>query len=180
MPAGEVRAALIVATDKYLDDGLRQLRAPASDARELARILHDDSIGAFAVRTLIDRPHHQVLEELEGFFCDDRRRDDLLLLYFSCHGVKDDDGRLYFAASNTRRNRLDSTAIPADWIAKQMDHSPSNRIVLILDCCYSGAFARSMKGDPNVGLKERLGGRGRVVLTASNAIEYSFEGDQAS
>ncbi len=179
MPVDEVRAALIVATNEYHDAGLSELRSPANDAQELARVLCNESIGNFDVMTLINEPQYVVMEQLEAFFSD-RRRDDLLLLYFSCHGVKDDDGRLHFAATNTRRNRLASTAVPADWVTQQMDRSRSNRVVLMLDCCYSGAFGRGVKGDGGVGVKERFDGRGRVILTASNAIEYSFEGDEVS
>jgi hypothetical protein len=50
---------------------------------------------------------------------------------------------------------------------------------LILDCCYSGAFpaGRTAKADSAVHSLEKLRGRGRVVLTASDATEYAFEGD---
>jgi len=58
-----------------------------------------------------------------------------------------------------------------------MSDSRSRRQVLLLDCCYSGAFART-KSDKTVGIKEQLRGRGRVVLTSSNALQYSFEGDE--
>jgi hypothetical protein len=117
-----------------------------------------------------------VHEEIEVFFADRNRR-DLLILYFSCHGLTDDDGVLYFAATNTRRARLGSTAISSDWVKSQMNRSRSNRIVLLLDCCFSGAFAHGTKGEQSVAVDGRLGGRGRVILTASNATEYSFEGD---
>jgi hypothetical protein len=53
--------------------------------------------------------------------------------------------------------------------------------VLILDCCYSGAFARgaSVRGDRAVHIAEEFGsGTGRIVLTASSATEYAFEGDE--
>ena len=55
----------------------------------------------------------------------------------------------------------------------------ARRQVLILDSCFSGAFAHGAKGEADLGLQDRfLGqGRGRVVLTASAATEYSFEGD---
>jgi hypothetical protein len=39
------RSALIVASDAYTDPGLRQLRAPASDAQALAAVLRDPQIG---------------------------------------------------------------------------------------------------------------------------------------
>jgi uncharacterized caspase-like protein len=178
-PDTEVRAALVVANDDYQDPDLAKLRSPAQDARELAGVLADPDIGAFSVDTLVNRPHYEVLEHLETFFSD-RRRQDLLVVYFSCHGVKDDDGKLYFAARNTKRRFLASTAIPADWVNEQIGRSRSNRVILLLDCCYSGAFARGVKGDPVVAIKERFDGRGRIVLTASNALEYSFEGEEVA
>jgi hypothetical protein len=175
-----IRSALIVVTDKYEDSNLRKLRAPPKDAEELARVLGDESIGNFKVRTLANQPRQEIEEQLESLFSD-CGRDDLLLVYFSCHGLKDAESRLYFAARNTKQTRLASTAISSDWVRDQMDICHSRRIVLILDCCYSGAFAKGMKGDTSVGLKERLEGRGgRVVLTASNSVEYSFEGEEVS
>lgn len=117
---------------------------------------------------------------MEGFFAD-RRREDLLLLYFSCHGVKDPDGRLYFAAANTKVKRLGATGVPAQFVNDQMGRSRSRRIVLLLDCCYSGAFSRlGTKSDPAIHLQERFDGSGRVVLTASDAMEYAFEGEALS
>ena len=58
-----------------------------------------------------------------------------------------------------------------------MGNSRSKRVVLLLDCCCSGAFARGFApwGGEAVELKERLQGRGRVVITASCAMEYAFE-----
>ncbi|MCP4519582.1 MAG: SUMF1/EgtB/PvdO family nonheme iron enzyme, partial [Delftia sp.] len=119
-----------------------------------------------------------VRQHVEDFFSE-RKRDDLLLCYFSGHGIKDEDGRLYFATPDTRRKRLRSTAIAATLVNDVMRSSRSRRQVLLLDCCYSGAFARGMiaKSDQGVGIKERFEGRGRVVLTASDAMQYAFEGD---
>jgi hypothetical protein len=37
-------------------------------------------------------------------------------VHFSCHGVKDEDGDLYFAASNTMLRRLGATAVGADFV----------------------------------------------------------------
>ncbi len=52
----------------------------------------------------------------------------------------------------------------------------ARRQILVLDCCHSGAFANGAKGANALALHERFGGRGKVVLTASGATEYSFEG----
>ncbi len=53
--------------------------------------------------------------------------------------------------------------------------------VLVLDCCFSGAFARGLvpKADTAGALADSLRpvgpGSGRVVLAASGAVQYSFE-----
>jgi basic membrane lipoprotein Med (substrate-binding protein (PBP1-ABC) superfamily)/uncharacterized caspase-like protein len=176
---GRARSALIVATDEYDDPGLSRLRAPAQDAEALAGVLRDARIGSFDVRTIRNEPAHVVSEAVEEFF-DDRAQEDLLLLHFSCHGVKDEDGELYFATRNTKLRRLGATAVAAEFVNRRMNRSRSRRVVLLLDCCYAGAFERGMasRGGAAVDINERFGGRGRVVITASSALEYAFEGEQ--
>jgi uncharacterized caspase-like protein len=102
MSDGE-RYALIVASDRHTDPRLSRLRAPAVDAEELARVLSDPTIGAFEVATSLNEPEHVVRRRLSAFF-ENRGSDDLLVLHLSCHGVKDEDGRLYFATSDTDVN----------------------------------------------------------------------------
>jgi streptogramin lyase len=96
----------------------------------------------------------------------------------SCHGVLDDRGRLYYATTDTDHALLAATAIPAAWLNEQLDDCRCRRQIVILDCCHSGAFAKGAKGVSALALQERFEGRGRVVLTASRATEYSFEGDR--
>jgi hypothetical protein len=173
------RSALIVANYEYADPGLRRLRAPASDAEALAGVLSDPEIGGFEVRTLLNEPAHEVNLAVEEFFAD-RQPDDLLLVHFSCHGVKDEDGELYFASANTLLRRLGATAVAAEFVNRRMNRTRSRRVVLLLDCCYAGAFERGMtaRAGTGVSIEERFGGRGRAVITASSAMEYAFEGDQ--
>jgi hypothetical protein len=174
------RYALIVATYEYRDTGLKRLVAPRHDAESLAAVLADREIAGFDVTTLVNEPHH-VVGEVIGDFFSARRRDDLSLLYFSGHGLKDDEGRLFFAMSNTRRDGLLFTAVPAQSVNDAMTGCLSREKILILDCCYSGAFPGgwTTKGDSAVNTLERFGGgRGKVVLTASDATQYSFEGNE--
>ena len=174
----ETRLALVIANYQYQDAGLRQLIAPRQDAEALARVLSDPAVGSFQAKTLLNEPSYKVNQAIEAFFAE-RKRDDLLLLYFSGHGVKDEDGQLYFATTDTRRSLLRSTAVSSSFVNDVMHRSRSRRQVLLIDCCYSGAFARGMlaKGEAGVGTQERFAGHGRVVLTASDAMQYSFEGD---
>lgn len=173
------REALIVATGQYQDKGLRKLRSPAQDATALSRVLSDRRIGDFHVEQVIDETEASIRRALHRFFSD-RRRDDLLLVHLSCHGIKDDEGRLYFAGTDTTRQALEVTAVSAAFLNDQMERCRARSIMLLLDCCYAGAFATGSKGDEGVHLKEKFEGHGRAILTASNAIEYSWEGDTLS
>ncbi len=172
------RVALVLATGSYEDERLAALRAPALDAVGMGEVLADPGIGGFDVTTVIDRPEYDVRRTVDRFL-DARGFDDLVVLYLSCHGVLDARGRLYFATADTERDRLASTAIEAAWLLDRLDECRAGRQVLILDCCFSGAFDQRAKGDTDVDLGRRLvgSGRGRAVLTASRATEYSFEGE---
>jgi tetratricopeptide (TPR) repeat protein len=175
------RKALIIATFHYEDADLRQLVAPAQDAEALQRVLGDPQIGGFEVSTLLNRPAGEVSAAVEDFFLD-RARDDLLFLYFSGHGLRDENGRLYFATVDTklldRARPKKATAVSASFVKDVLQSSNSRRQVLVLDCCYSGAFASGLlaRGAPEAGVRDEFeAGRGLVVLTASNSIQQSFE-----
>ena len=156
------------------------MASPAQDAAALTRALEHESCG-FEVSTVVDGGSGEVAEAVEGFLTD-VERGDLLLLYFSCHGLKDEHGRLYFATRNTRRNRLRSTALPAAVVNDLLLGSRSRRKVLLLDCCYGGAFAKGLqvKADPSVHTADQFDARGLVVLTASDSTQYAFDGDVVS
>jgi hypothetical protein len=175
------RYALIVASSQFSDSTLSRLMTPSRDAAGLARVLGDTEIGNFETIVFDNRPSHEVRQMIETFFSKSKRN-DLMLLYFSGHGVKDDSGRLYLATTDTQRGLYRSTAVPATFVHDTMNASSSRWQVLILDCCHSGAFARGMvaKGGESVDLGNRFEakGRGRVVLTASNATQYAFQGDE--
>jgi uncharacterized caspase-like protein len=118
--------------------------------------------------------------EIETLF-DGRTKDDLVLLFFSGHGIKDDAGRLYFASRITRKNAkgdlIRSTAVPTSFVHDVMNNSRAKRQAVILDCCFSGAFDPSLqaKDDGSFDLQEQLGAEGRVVLASSSSTQYSFE-----
>jgi len=184
------RHALIIACDEYDHEGLRSLKSPAHDAEALAAVLADRQIGGFEVTTIRNQPTSVLLPKIESFFAD-RKPGDLLLLHFSGHGLKDASGELHLAATNTDLALLRSTTVPALFLSQQMTETRAERVVILLDCCYSGAFSRGMAvrdtgvisiedSFPGLGPAGRKAddGRGRVVITASSATEYAFEGDQ--
>jgi uncharacterized caspase-like protein len=174
------RRALFIATSSFLDGGLSRLASPGHDVSELHDVLADPQVGNFQIDLIVNAEADTIRRLVEQFFLIDASSDDLLLLFYSGHGLKDESGRLYFAATNTSPSLLRSTGISADFINEVMGSSRARQQVVVLDCCYSGAFGRGMtaKADHTPGLTDSLAqsaGRGRVVLTASNAVQYSFE-----
>lgn len=183
---GSQRKALIIATDKYENSGLPNLLAPAADAESLGRVLGDPQIGNFNVQVVRNQPAHVIQTQIEDLFAESRP-DDVLLLHFSGHGLKSESGALFFAASNTRPNRLRATAVSADFVRECMRDCRSRSIVVLLDCCYGGAFAQgvTVRSSGNLNVLdsfpgEKSGGRGRAVITASSAMEYAFEGNEVT
>ena len=180
------RKAMIIANGEYDQEALRDLLAPAADAEALGRVLGDPQIGDFAVQVVRNEPAHVIQAQIEELFSESRP-DDVLLVHFSGHGLKSESGELFFAASNTRPNRLGSTAVSAEFVQRCMQAGRSRHVVLLLDCCYGGAFAQGVRvraaGDIHVldsfpSDTRSGGGRGRAVITASRAMEFAFEGDK--
>src|SRR5262249_47888106 len=95
-------------------------------------------------------------------------------------GLKDDSGQLYFAARDTEVEHLDASAPSAEFVSRQMARSRSSSVLMLLDCCYSGAIARGLtfRAGDRVDVDDHLGGSGRAIITASSAMEYAFEGDE--
>lgn len=175
-----MKYALIIGNSKYDDPKLAQLKTPAADSRALAKVLDDGAIGSFdEVASLINESETRVRRAISAFLTN-RKPEDLVLVYFSGHGVLDDRGRLNLALKDTQVNLLKATSIPASFVADEMDSCRSKRQILILDCCHSGAFARGTKGEQKAITETTFEGNGfgRVVLTASDSTQYALEGDQ--
>ncbi|MFJ7773937.1 caspase family protein [Streptomyces yangpuensis] len=176
------RSALVVATSRYDDPGLSMLHAPDLDAAALVEVLSDPNIGDFKV-TVLQNPTCQDLRVGIHDFFEERTAEQTLLLHFSCHGVKDAAGRLFLATTDTKRNRLASTAVEAKFVSDRMQDTRAQCVAVFLDCCYAGAFGREVftRGDSDAHVLESFQGlkggarRGRGVFTASSAVEWVFE-----
>jgi len=140
-------------------------------------VLQDSELGAFdEVKTLID-PDLEKMQTAIDLLFQSCQKGDLGLLYFSGHGITDDSDRLYLATRRTSKDTFRSTAVSASFIHGIMrDHSYQRQHVLILDCCYSGAFAEGwLAKSADINLKPQLEVEGSVVLTSSTSTQKSYE-----
>lgn len=95
------RCALLIGSWDYENAQLRKLISPGHDVRGLNEVLVNPQIGGFdQVQVLENMSELKIRRSLTTFFSD-RPREDLLLLYFSGHGIKDAHGRFYLAAVDT-------------------------------------------------------------------------------
>ena len=176
------KLALLIGVSEY--QGLPPLPGSVLDVDALREVLVHPEMGGFAETDvfILKNPQRQEMEDQIYRLFANRSRDDLLLFYFSGHGARDERGQLYLANSNTRKDNgqlVDPTAVAATYLQNKINSSKSQRQVIILDCCFSGAIAQGMtiKDDGVVDVNAYLGGKGRAILTSSTATEYSLGSD---
>jgi hypothetical protein len=121
------------------------------------------------------------------------RKQDTVIIYYAGHGVPEPDSNSldgdglekYLVPYDADPNRLYSTALPMEDMAKIFSKLSAERVILIQDTCYSGSsgegrtvqtafMTRSVSGN----FLDRVAkGEGRVIITASRANEVSLERD---
>ena len=169
------RVAILIGNGRYLPESqLADLSGPANDVREVSKLLADSRLASFTVREFVDFESYKLQEMLETTLTE-AQRDDLVLLYYSGHGKLDPAGQLCLTTANTRLDRLRSTSLHLPFLRSLIDDSRSNQVVLVLDCCFSGAagkaFLRSAVED-QLALAQ---GTGRYILTSATSIQTSRE-----
>jgi uncharacterized caspase-like protein len=80
---------------------------------------------------------------------------DLFLIYYSGHGKLDRKGRLCLATADTSQGALLATSIPPRNLRDLVEESDCDQVVLLLDCCYSGAVD-GLRGDVSSELVDKI------------------------
>ena len=171
------KVALLIGVSEY-GDGIPSLSAPPNDVAEMKRVLEEPTIGGFDKVEQIINPDLVAMRIAVQEIFSHRRKDDLVLIFFSGHGITDDNNKLYLATKGTSKDYFKATSVPASYIQDLSQECYAKRQVIILDCCYSGAFADGWQAKSvGLDLKKELGAEGRVVLTSSTATQTSFESE---
>jgi Caspase domain len=167
--AGRYRALLIGNSTYPADEhNLQTLKGPVKDIAVLNRALSDRDTGLFAdvdVTLLPEATSTRAVRALGTFFTT-ADRDDVLLVYFSGHGKLDQLGRLHLCMNDTESTNLLSTAVSSVRINEFADASRARNVVIILDCCYAGAFRGGEFGDT-------VAGPGRYVMTSCRGTQLA-------
>lgn len=174
------RAALLVGISEY-GEGFELLPGSLKDVQAMADILSDSEVGAFEVEDLRNCSNTLLQTAIERFFSG-KDTEDLLLFYFSGHGDLGSGGimnqQLHLCAQNSRKESgrlIESSALSAGFLKRQMDLCRAKQIVVILDCCYSGKIADLLtKGEGDIDFDE-LKANGRVILASSSATKVALQ-----
>jgi WD40 repeat protein len=145
--------AVVIGIDGY-GQGIPSLRTAVNDARRIARVLEKDY--GYSVRALTENAS---LVRLRAIFDEtlpkEIEADDRLLVYFAGHGIAldGDDGPAGYlvpqdAGSQDKNSFLAMTDLNG-WLNKL----PCRHLLLILDCCFAGAYRWSSTRDLGAGPK---------------------------
>lgn len=166
MTAGRRYRALLLGNSEFPREPVQLpgLAGPPADVERLREALTDREYGLHRAEDVIVRRDLEISpmrEEIEVFL-DAGRPGDQLLVFYSGHGWREEDGELYLCARDTTRRAIRSTTLSAADLAGQMQASRASATIVVLDCCNSGNYR--FKGPSPVRVFD---GSGVAALTSS-------------
>jgi hypothetical protein len=142
------RLALLICNGTLQNNPDFNLPGVAKDAQRLDQVLSDSENCRFEVSKLLNRPLIEVRLEIARM-CNRLSEADTLLIYYSGNGVTGRDGCLYLTVHDSDFDCPEATGLDAEFILSQLRNSRCRQIILIVDCCYAGAFFDHNRGIPN-------------------------------
>ncbi len=141
-------AVLIGNSQFLLESKLSPLTSPLKDVEGLTAELKAEDRGLFdKVIPLANQSSVEIRKTLNRLL-KESGKNDLILLYYSGHGLPNNKNNdLYLATADTEADLLESTALSFEQIYKWIGQSYCKKVVIILDCCYSGMAGQVFKSD---------------------------------
>lgn len=186
-PENVDRWAVIVGITKYKYERWN-LEYARQDAEALYEMIQKPSCGDFPkenIKALFDEEATEpnIRSALRDFL-KKPRKEDLVLIYFACHGASDPDRpeNFYLLAHNTELDKIAGTALPMREIRLSLEENLiAERVIIIADTCHSAAL--NIRGDRanevNQYLKSLSSSRkGIAWLTSAEANEVSREDEK--
>ncbi len=172
------RLALLIGADKFADTVLTQLPEINPPLEQLADVLRNPAHGRFdEVTVLVNEPGEAIRRHMAHFYAD-KATGDTLLLYFAGHAALDKRGRIFLTTPDTEHDYLRGTALPAAFIADEMDNSRARRQMLLLDCTFSDSAKPELPGligrtiDPAAVFARN--GHERVIIAAHDSTQFNW------
>jgi hypothetical protein len=161
-----MRRALIVGIDQYHG---APLRGCVNDAKKMADLLKTNEDGSpnFECKTLTAPPFNigraDLKSRIKELFINEA---DVALLYFSGHGAKNILGG-YLVTQDAQQH---DEGVPMSDVIALANKSSAQEVVVLLDCCHSGALGDLPGVEDKTLLRE-----GVSILTASRGSQVAVE-----
>jgi hypothetical protein len=146
--------ALLIGCERY--QHANPLRYINNDVREISTTLHTyGGIGRDHILEMTDVALNEKRRPLKDNMAAEipewlKRSgpNDTMIVYFSGHGFRDADGKLYLAPLDIKPDDPGSTGLSVDWLRRQIAACPAKFKLLIIDACHAG----SEKGEEDKGV----------------------------
>jgi WD40 repeat protein len=152
--------AVVIGINAYRN-GIPQLRTAVNDARRIGQVLQAEF--GYSVRLLTEQVTGAKLQALFGEVLPRVvGADDRLLVYFAGHGIAldGDDGPAGYVVPEDARGDDRRSFLAMTELGRWLDRLPCRHLLLVLDCCFAGAFrwtsTRELGVVPDVIHKERF------------------------
>lgn len=138
--------AILIGVQDYAN--VKKLTYCRADVRLLEKTLRETCHFDRIVTLLDDSPDVTQRPTMGNLFAQIRRwlvvansgEYQRVLLYFSGHGARDDQNRLFFLPPDCDPHNLQLTALPQSYVQEQLDACTRVPVkLLVLDCCHAGA-----------------------------------------
>ncbi|WP_051831037.1 caspase family protein [Streptomyces violens] len=181
-PGSAASRAVCIGVDSFQDEGLPPLRAVRNNLSDLRNALTHTGHGLFTPQDAeaehckvlgLDEPPVDQAAVGRALSRAAEEATDLLLVYYSGHGVLDDDGLLHLALPHTDRANLKYTALPLTHVKRDLAEARARARVLVLDCCFSGRAIEAMAAPEDL-VVGQLPVSGTYTLTSTNATSPSY------
>lgn len=136
------RKALLIFVSQYDDRRIEALLSPPTDVQRMEVLLKREDIGPFEVEVLEDPTLVDVRNTIADFY-HGTGEDDTLFLYFAGHGIRGQDGELYFPLRLTNIENYEGGSLDSEFLFKHLARSTSKGKLVVLDCCRSGVATES-------------------------------------
>jgi Caspase domain/Tetratricopeptide repeat len=169
--------AVLIGTAHYTHENFWEIKQIPGNLSALRDLITCPGRGGFTPNHchLISNPSNvKLLDDHLVDVC--REAKDVLLVYFSGHGVVSlEDRQLYLCLANTDPGRLYYTALAIGRVRAAFQKSDAKIKVLILDCCYAGrAISAMVMSDGSTMISKQLEVKGVCTLASAPAYEVSI------
>ncbi len=159
-----MRYAILIGNDSTKNEGFPRLDSIHKGLKKMNTLLSNQSGLNYEITQLINPD----AAELRICILDISRRansDDFIFLYYSGHGILDNDKSFYFLCSDSKPQFIEATCVESDFVLSMFCKSLCQNFFILIDASFSGALFNNVRKLP----------KGMVAITACGEDENTSD-----